>query len=244
MRQCECNTRASAFDDGCASQRGKNKVADAIIPAAFERLIPVLRLIATLTSPYARKVRIALADKKIEYALVEDSPWTAVNTVAEFNPLGKIPVLVLDDGTRIFDSRVIVEYLDTVSPVSRLIPEPSRQRITVKRWEALADGICDAAGAIHIERKRPARQQSKDWIDRQHEKVERGLAEMARELEDRPWCNGEGYSLADIATGCALGYLDLRFPEIDWRITHPNLAKLGEKLALRASFADTVPPAQ
>lgn len=225
-------------------RRRRARVADAIIRFAFELAIPVLRLIATPTSPYARKVRIALAEKKIEYALVEASPWTAADSVAEFNPLGKIPVLVLDDGTRLFDSRVIVEYLDTVSPVSRLIPEPSRQRITVKRWEALADGICDAAGAIHIERKRPARQQSKDWIDRQHEKVERGLAEMARELEDRPWCNGEGYSLADIATGCALGYLDLRFPEIAWRDMYPNIAKLAEKLALRPSFADTTPPAQ
>jgi glutathione S-transferase len=196
----------------------------------------VLKLIATLTSPYARKVRIALADKKIEYALELD-----LTRVADLNPLGKIPVLVLDDGTRLFDSRVIVEYLDTVSPVSRLIPEPSRQRIGVKRWEALADGVCDAAVAINSERKRPARQQSKDWMDRQHEKVERGLAEMARELEDRPWCNGEGYSLADIATGCALGYLDLRFLEIDWRSAHPNLAKHVEKLAQRPSFADTIP---
>jgi len=199
-------------------------------------------LIATLTSPYARKVRIALAEKKIEYALVEESPWAAANTVAELNPLGKIPVLVLDDGTRLFDSRVIVEYLDTVSPVSRLIPEPSRQRITVKRWEALADGVCDAAGAIHIERKRAARQQGREWIERQHEKVARGVAEMGHELEDRPWCNGEGYSLADIAAGCALGYLDLRFSDIAWRGAYPNLAKLAEKLALRPSFADTVPP--
>ena len=202
----------------------------------------MLRLIATLTSPYARKVRIALAEKKIEYALVEDSPWTAANAVAEFNPLGKIPVLVLDDGTRLFDSRVIVEYLDTVSPVSRLIPEPSRQRITVKRWEALADGVCDAAGAIHIERKRPARQQSKEWIERQHAKIDRGIVLLAQDLDDRPWCNGEAYSLADIATGCALGYLDLRFSEIDWRGAHPNLVALAEKLAGRPSFADTVPP--
>ena len=199
----------------------------------------VLKLIATLTSPYARKVRIALADKKIEYALELD-----LTRVADLNPLGKIPVLVLDDGTRLFDSRVIVEYLDTVSPVSRLIPEPSRQRIGVKRWEALADGVCDAAVAINAERKRPARQQSKDWMDRQHEKVGRGLSEMARELEDRPWCNGEGYSLADIAAGCALGYLDLRLLEIDWRRAHPNLARHVEKLAQRQSFADTVPPAQ
>ena len=135
----------------------------------------VLKLIATLTSPYARKVRIALAEKKIEYALVEDSPWVPGNAVSELNPLGKIPVLVLDDGTRVFDSRVIVEYLDAMSPVSRLIPEPSRQRIAVKRWEALADGICDAAGTIFLERKRPVRQQSKDWIARQRTKIDLGV---------------------------------------------------------------------
>jgi glutathione S-transferase len=203
----------------------------------------VLKLLATLTSPYARKVRIALAEKKIEYTLVEDSPWVPGNAVSEVNPLGKIPVLVLDDGTRVFDSRVIVEYLDAMSPVSRLIPEPSRQRIAVKRWEALADGICDAAGAIFLERKRPARQQSKEWIERQRAKIDRGIVELAQELDERPWCNGEAYSLADIATGCALGYLDLRFPEIDWRGAHPNLAALADKLAGRPSFADTVPPA-
>jgi glutathione S-transferase len=203
----------------------------------------VLKLIATLTSPYARKVRVALAEKKIEYALVEDSPWVAGNGVAGVNPLGKIPVLVLDDGTRLFDSRVIVEYLDTVSPVSRLIPEPSRQRIAVKRWEALADGICDAAAAIFLERKRPARQQSAEWIERQRGKIDRAVVEMAAELGDRAWCNGEGYTLADIATGCALGYLDLRFPELDWRGAHPNLAALADKLATRPSFADTAPPA-
>ncbi len=122
-----------------------------------------MKLLASLTSPYARKVRIALAEKKIEYALVEDSPWDASDAIADFNPLGKIPVLVLDDGTTLFDSRVIVEYLDAVSPVSRLIPEPSRQRIAVKRWEALADGICDAAMLITQERKRAARQQSKPF---------------------------------------------------------------------------------
>jgi len=97
----------------------------------------LLKLIATLTSPYARKVRIALAEKKIEYTLVEQNPWEAGNVVSEHNPLGKVPVLVLEDGTNLFDSRVIVEYIDLISPVSRLIPEPTRQRILVKRWEAL-----------------------------------------------------------------------------------------------------------
>ena len=202
-----------------------------------------MKLIASPTSPYVRKVRIALAEKRIEYTLVIDSPWTPGNTVADVNPLGKIPVLVLDDGTVLYDSRVIVEYLDTVSPVSRLIPAPSRQRIAVRRCEALADGICDAAAAIVLERKRPARQQSKDWIERQQRKVVLGVKELAKDLGEKPWCCGESYSLADIAAGCALGYLDLRQPELAWRVDYHPLALLADKLVLRPSFADTVPPA-
>jgi glutathione S-transferase len=202
-----------------------------------------MKLFASLTSPYARKVRIALAEKKIEYALVEVSPWTPGNIVATINPLGKIPVLELDDGTHLYDSRVIVEYLDTVSPVSRLIPEPSRQRIAVRRWEALADGICDAAAALRIETQRPARQQNRDWLARQRDKVERGVRELGSELDDKAWCNGEGYTLADIAVGSALGYLDLRLADLDWRGEQPNLARLAEKLAKRPSFAETAPPA-
>jgi glutathione S-transferase len=201
----------------------------------------LMKLIASPTSPYVRKVRIALAEKRIEYTLVEESPWAPGNAVATFNPLGKIPVLVLDDGSHLFDSRVIVEYLDTVSPVSRLIPGPSRQRIAVKRWEALADGICDAVALIVIEHRRPARQQSKDWIKRQQDKIALGVVEMAQELDERSWCSGEAYSLADIAVGCALGYLDLRQADLDWRGQHANLAQLAEKLAKRPSFADTVP---
>jgi len=202
-----------------------------------------MKLIASLTSPYARKVRIALAEKKIEYDLVQESPWAAGTSVPSYNPLGKIPVLVLDDGTTLFDSRVIVEYLDTVSPVSRLIPEPKRQRIVVKRWEALADGICDAAAAIVLENKRPETQRSSEWIDRQQQKVVLAVRELATELGDRTWCSGEGYSLADIATGCALGYLDLRQPSLDWRVQYPNLLKFAERLVKRRSFHDTVPPA-
>jgi glutathione S-transferase len=202
----------------------------------------VLKLIASPTSPYVRKVRIALAEKKIEYQMVESTPYEPGNPVHAWSPLGKVPVLVLDDGTNLFDSRVIVEYIDTVSPVSRLIPEPNRQRIEVKRWEALADGICDAALAIVLESRRPAKQQSKDWIARQRQKVDAGVAEHARELEEKAWCDGESYTLADIATGCALGYLDLRYPDLDWRRDYPNLARLAEKLAKRPSFLETAPP--
>jgi glutathione S-transferase len=201
-----------------------------------------MKLVASLTSPYARKVRIVLAEKRIECALVEDPPGAPGSSVPRYNPLGKVPVLVLDDGTSLFDSRVIVEYLDNVSPVSRLIPEPSRQRIAVRRWEALADGICDAASAIVQERRRPLRQQSKAAIEHQQAKLDRGIAALGAELGDRAWCCGEAYSLADVAVGCALGYLDLRHPDVDWRDAHRNLAELAARLAKRPSFADTVPP--
>ena len=203
----------------------------------------MLKLIASPTSPFVRKVRIALAEKKIEYQMVEASPWEPGNPVHAWSPLGKVPVLVLDDGTQLFDSRVIVEYIDTVSPVSRLNPEPNRQRIGVKRWEALADGICDATLAIVLELRRPAKQQNKDWVERQRQKVVAGVAELARELGESAWCDGEAYSLADLATGCALGYLDLRYADLDWRREYPNLARLAEKLGKRPSFQETVPPA-
>lgn len=202
----------------------------------------MLKLIATSTSPYTRKVRVSLAEKKIEYQLSEMSPWTPDNPVHAFNPLGKVPVLILDDGTSLFDSRVIVEYLDAVSPVSRLIPELPRQRIAVKRWEALADGISDAAIAIVLEQRRPARQQSKEWIERQRQKLAAGVAECARELGDKAWCNGEACTLADIATVCMLGYLDLRRTELAFNHDFPNLARLADKLAKRPSFRDTAPP--
>jgi glutathione S-transferase len=202
----------------------------------------VLKLIASPTSPYVRKVRIALAEKKIEYQMVEASPWDAGNPVHAWSPLGKVPVLVLDDGTHLFDSRVIVEYIDTVSPVSRLIPEPNRQRIEVKRWEALADGICDAMIAVVLESRRPAKQQNKAWIERQQQKIGASVAELSRELEEKNWCDGESYTLADIATGCALGYLDLRNPDLDWRRDYPNLARLADKLSKRSSFQETAPP--
>ena len=185
-------------------------------------------------------MRIALAEKKIEYELESRFAVGRRTTPSrDFNPLGKVPVLVLDDGTQLYDSRVIVEYLDTVSPVSRLIPEPSRQRIAVKRWEALADGICDAAAAIVLERKRPARQQSKrmDRAPAGRRSIAR-VAELARELDERAWCNGEGYSLADIATGCALGYLDLRYPGDSTGATRLSRTsrKLAEKLAQARPF--------
>ncbi len=201
-----------------------------------------MKLIASLTSPYARKVRIVLAEKHIECDLQVDIPWNEDTHVPDYNPLGKIPVLVLDDGTAVYDSRVIAEYLDHASPVHNVLPKDARGRIAARRWEALADGICDAAATIFLERKRPEAQQSPDWIARQQLKIERGLATASRDLADRVWCVADAYTLADIALGCALGYLDLRFPSIAWRDSYPNLAGLMQRLNERPAFADSTPP--
>jgi len=200
-----------------------------------------MKLIGSLTSPYVRKARVVLAEKKIDYEFELDSPWTAETRVTKVNPLGKIPVLVLDDSTTLFDSRVIVEYLDNVAPNNKLMPGQNRERTEVKRWEALADGVCDAAALCFLEKKRPAAQQGTDWINRQEEKIGRGLEFMAEELGDRNWCMGMHFSLADVTVGCALGYLVFRFPEIAWQERHLNLVRLYDKLMARSAFAETVP---
>lgn len=200
-----------------------------------------MKLIGSLTSPYVRKVRVVLAEKKIDYEFELDSPWMPATAVAKVNPLGKIPVLLLDDNTSLFDSRVIVEYLDNVAPNNKLMPGPNRERTEVKRWEALADGVCDAAALTFLEKKRPAAQQGSDWISRQQDKMDRSLEFMAEELGDGSYCMGMHLSLADVAVGCALGYLVFRFPEIAWQEQHANLARLYRKLMVRPAFAETVP---
>ncbi|MEE8288296.1 MAG: glutathione S-transferase N-terminal domain-containing protein [Nitrosomonadaceae bacterium] len=200
-----------------------------------------MKLVGSLTSPYVRKVRVVLAEKRIGYNFDVDIPWNVGSHVPDYNPLGKVPVLIMDDGAALFDSRVIVEYLDSAYPLSRLIPESNRDRIMVKRWEALADGISDAAATIFLERKRPDTLQNLEWITRQQKKVTLGLEAAARELCDKKWCEGNAYSLADIALCCTLGFLVFRFPEIEWRNTFPNLANLADTLEGRVSFMETAP---
>lgn len=201
-----------------------------------------MKLIASLTSPFARKVRIVLAEKNIPFELIVDIPWNAGTEVPKFNPLGKVPVLMRDGGDTLYDSRVIVEYLEETKPWPLLVPADSEQRIAVKKWEALADGVSDAAATIFLERRRPESQQSPDWIARQQAKIENGLATMNTSITG-PFCLGEAFTLADIAVGSTLGYLDLRFADIGWRNRFPALKALEEKLAARPSFRDTVPPA-
>jgi glutathione S-transferase len=203
-----------------------------------------MKLIGSPASPYVRKVRIVMAEKKLDYQFVLEDVWATTTTIFDSNPLGKVPCLVMEGGEALFDSRVIVEYLDTLSPVGKLIPPLGRERAEIKTWEALADGLLDAALAARMETiwpHRTAEQRSQAWIDRQLDKIQRALAAMSRGLGDKPFCSGIHFSLADVAVGCALAYLDFRFPQLDWRTDNPNLQRLLEKLAQRQSFVDTVP---
>lgn len=201
-----------------------------------------MKLIGSVTSPYVRKVRVVMADKKLDFSFEQENVWVPETTIQQVNPLGKIPCLVMEDGSTLYDSRVIAEYLDTISPVCKLLPPNGRDRTEVKVWEALADGVLDAAILVFIERRdRAPEQQSAKWIERQMGKVHAGLREMSAKLGDSAYCMGIHYTLADVAVGCALGWLSFRFPDIDWRGDYPNLARLADKLAERPSFRDTVP---
>jgi glutathione S-transferase len=203
-----------------------------------------MKLIGAITSPYVRKVRVVMAEKKLDYQFVPEDVWAADTKIAASNPLGKVPCLVMEGGEAVFDSRVIVEYLDTLSPVGKLIPVQGRERAEVKTWEALADGVLDAAILARLEATWPGRseaQRSDAWIDRQMGKIHASLASMSQGLGDKAFCSGIHFSLSDVSVGCALGYLDFRFPAIEWRAPYPNLAKLSDKLALRQSFIDSKP---
>jgi glutathione S-transferase len=203
-----------------------------------------MKLIGSVTSPYVRKVRIVMAEKKLDYQFVTEDVWSASTHIHASNPLGKVPCLIMEGHEAVFDSRVIVEYLDTLSPVGKLIPASGRERAEVKTWEALADGLLDAALLARMEAVWPERkdsERSQAWIDRQLDKIQHALQAMSNGLGDKPYCSGIHLSLSDIAVGCAVGYLDFRFPQIDWRTPYPNLYKLYDKLSQRPSFAESLP---
>lgn len=199
-----------------------------------------MKLFVTPNSPYARKVRVVLIEKRIECELVEVDLSSPDSPVPAYNPLGKIPTLVLDDGTVLYDSPVITEYLDRKTPVMHLIP--AARRIEVRRWEALADGICDAAVAVVMEGRRDEAKRDEQATARQRLKVERGLKALSEDLGENKWCVGNSFGLADIAVCCTLAYIGARMPDINWREMYPNLASLFARLQERPSFKSTTPP--
>ena len=203
-----------------------------------------MKLLYGPASPYSRKVRIVLAEKRIDCELERVDVQPQDNPVNAHNPLGKIPTLVLDDGTAIYDSRVIVEFLDSMTANNRLIPQDNRERIAVKRWEALADGVLDAGLLMRYESMRPPSEQSPSWTRKQVARLQRGLAQMQAELGARGWCQGERYTLADVALGSCVGWIGFRRPGgVDWRADYAGLARHYDKLMERPAFAETAPAA-
>ena len=201
-----------------------------------------MKLLYTTNSPYARKVRIVATEKHIEMVLEEVMLASPDCPVKQYNPLGKVPVLILDDGDSLYDSRVIVEYLDNRTPLGHLLPHDHNARVWVRRWEALADGACDAAVAVIMEQRKDV--QDAALIKKQMDKVTRGLQVLDKDLANQKWCVDDTFSLADVAVGCLLGYLNLRFSTVvKLAKDYPNLERLNTALLKRQSFKDSLPVA-
>lgn len=204
-----------------------------------------MKLYGTPRSPFARKIRIILAEKNIACELVVTRGSTPDSPVPALNPLGKVPTLQRDDGRALYDSPVIAEYLDGIGSGPKLIPEDFESRIEVRRWEALGDGVTEAIVAVNHERLEPIeKQHNAEWFAKRQAKITLGLALMERDLGSKDWCFGDRFTLADIAVGYALGYLDFALPEVEWRSKHPALAKLAQRLNARPSFSSTPHPEQ
>ena len=204
----------------------------------------MMKLLYTVNSPYARKVRIVAAEKHIDIKLQEVVLADPDCPVKLYNPLGKVPVLVLPDNESLYDSRVIAEYLDNRTPLAHLIPKDNTTKSAVRRWEALADGITDAAVAVMLEQRKPEQKQDEAFIAKQMDKVSRGLSVLNNDLGHNKWCVDDTFSLADIAVGCALGYVNLRFGQvINLAGDYPNLERLQASLLKRQSFIDSMPVA-
>lgn len=199
------------------------------------------RLISATPSPYARKVRIQLAEKGIPFELVTEVPWDSTTSTPEYNPLEKLPVLICDDGTSVYESRYILEWIELKHPLPRLTPDDVDGILAVKRFEILADGVCDAAVLLFWERAREPEKRSAEWAARQQRKVDGGLREIARLLGENEYCVGGAFTLADVAVGSLLRWLDVRMEDNPWRRLYPNLAALSNRLEERPSFRDTVP---
>ncbi|MGD0105533.1 MAG: glutathione S-transferase N-terminal domain-containing protein [Rhodopila sp.] len=200
-----------------------------------------MKLISATPSPYARKVRIALAEKSLPFKLQTEVPWNDDTTLHQHNPLEKLPVLILDDGSTIWESSFILEWIERKFPSPPLLPSDDDGILAHKRMDALATGVCDAFLLIFFEWRRPEAHRSQPWIDRQMRKVRGGIAEIARVVGDQPYAVRDMFGIADVAAGSVLGYLDVRFPELGWRTTHPNLARYMDGLMERPSFQATVP---
>ena len=199
----------------------------------------MMKLRYSPTSPYVRKVSVVAIETGLE-TRIEREPTDIRVPSDDFhrdNPLGKVPVLITAGGETLYDSPVICEYLDSLHDGLKLFPPPGGARWRALRRQALADGILDASVLARLETLRPASEQSPTWIVRQREKIERGIDALA---EEAAMLSGP-CTIGQIAIGCALGFVDFRMPELDWRRGRSGLANWYDGFAARASMTETVP---
>lgn len=202
------------------------------------------KLISATPSPYARKVRIALAEKSIPFELVTEVPWDSTTATPKYNPLEKLPVLICQGGSTFYESRFILEYLELKHPTPALLPRDVDGILAAKRLEVLCDGICDALVLMFFERMRATEAQSAEWTARQRRKVDGGLKEMSRLLGQRTFAVGDTFGLGDIAIATVTGYITVRWPQMNWREPYPNLAAHSDRMEQRASLQATRPVPQ
>ena len=200
-----------------------------------------MKLISATPSPYARKVRIALAEKSLPFELQTEVPWNDGTSLPQHNPLEKLPVLILDDGSTIWESSFILEWIERKHPAPPLLPTDDDGILAHKKMDALATGVCDAFLLMFFEKMRPVEHQSRPWMDRQMRKVSGGTAEIARAVGNRRYAVRDAFGIADLSIGSVLGYLEVRFPEFTWRTTYPHLGHYMDGLMERPSFQSTVP---
>lgn len=204
----------------------------------------MMKLLSATPSPYARKVRIALAEKGIPFELLTEVPWNADSQTPQYNPLEKLPVLILDDGRTVYESRYILEWLETKYPEPPMLPADPDERLAAKHLEVLVDGVLDAFVLHFWERRRAPEHQSGPWLERQYRKIEGGVRELARLVPGEGFCIGGRFGLGDIAVGTLTGYLPVRFPEFEWKSRYPGLAAYDAWVSQRPSFQSTMPVPQ
>lgn len=200
-----------------------------------------MKLIGSYISPFVRKISILLLEKGITFEFVNEQPYQPETGVAQYNPLGKVPALVTDDGETWFDSPIIAEYIELLGIAPAMIPREPKAALAMKQIEALADGIMDAALVSVREQARPVAQQSEAELVRQREKISRSL-DMCEQLLQDGKLSADALNLATIAIACAIGYLNFRRVSPGWCVDRPLLVKLAETLFSRESFARTEPP--
>jgi glutathione S-transferase len=203
----------------------------------------MFKLISATPSPYARKVRIALAEKNLPFELLTEVPWDSTTTTPRYNPLEKLPVLILDDGSSVYESSYILQYLEAKYPQVPLLPDDVDERLLARKLEVLCDGVCDAVVLSLFEKMRDGGG-SPQWLARQRRKIDGGVAEMSRLVGTKTWAAGDRFSLGDIAVGTLFGYLSVRFTDLPWRSLYPELSQFVDRLDERPSFRSTAPVPQ